>query len=1111
MTAVAPTLTLFEELRHYKQKYYTNQLLKGLLIASAILLSTYISFNFLEYLGRFGSGIRAFLFFSFLLATFLVVFYWILMPASKLLGLNRPLSDEEAARQIGQHFPEIDDKLLNTIQLHKATGVSQDLVRASIMQKSASLRLVKFTEAIRYSDNRKYARLVLIPLLVLGGIFLLAPGLFTELFTRSSARIIQFGRDFAEPAPFQFELKNEKLQAFKNEDFTVQLRVAGRAIPSEVYLVSGGRRYKMTAGVLGEFSYLFPKLQKPVSFRFEAAGFGSDSYQIALVERPSLLSFSANLVYPAYLGKANERWENIGNLVVPEGTRIQWQFRVNQSDKLQIIFNEGKDTVLAQKKEARLFEYNRQANRSQGYQVRLFNQYSTNKEEISYFINVVPDRFPKITMEAYEDTLTYNFLSVGGSISDDYGFSQLRLFYRVNREGKPGEFKGLPITIGKDQSIQNFYYQLDLSSLRLQPGDRLEYYTQIWDNDGVNGPKSAKTTAQELRVPTPEDLREEVDQSVAKTETQIDKSIRKAQQLQKEIKSLEDKLRNKNRLDYQDRKMAEEILKKREELAQELKKLQEQNQLLNQQQERFAEKSPEIKEKMEQLQKLMDDLLDEETKKLYEELQKLLEQKRDNDEVIQKLEEIKNREGALEKELDRALEMFKQLQFEQKLEQTITELEELAKEQEELAEQTENKEKSNEELRQEQQEIEKKFEQIQQELQELEEMDKDLESPNGMEENNEELQDEQQEIEEQMENSQEQLQKNQNKKAGQSQKNAGQKMKQMAQQLSEMEASMEMDQMMENMDDLRAILENLVQLSFDQEALMKEFRPINLSDPRFIKLAQQQLKLRDDAKIIEDSLTALSKRVFQIQSFVTRELEEMNQNMDESTELIKQRKLGNATAKQQFAMTAMNNLALMLSDVLNQMQNAMQNAMAMPQKGKGKPQKMPGLGKMQQELNERIQKLKESGKSGRELSEELAKLAAEQERIRQALRELEKLGNQGDPKAKEQLSKQLQELRQQMEETEEDLVNKRLDRITKKRQQDIETRLLESEKALRERGQEEERKAEQARKKEPTVPPALQQYLKNKEKQIELLKTVPPALSPYFKKEVDKYFEKIDN
>jgi hypothetical protein len=97
-----------------------------------------------------------------------------------------------------------------------------------------------------------------------------------------------------------------------------------------------------------------------------------------------------------------------------------------------------------------------------------------------------------------------------------------------------------------------------------------------------------------------------------------------------------------------------------------------------------------------------------------------------------------------------------------------------------------------------------------------------------------------------------------------------------------------------------------------------------------------------------------------------------------------------------------------------------------------------------------------------------------------------------------------------MEEIEEDLVNKRLERISQNRQKDIETRLLESEKSMRERGEEEERKAEQAKAKKKTAPPALQQYFKTKEKQIELLKTVPPALSPYYKKEVDEYFEKIN-
>jgi hypothetical protein len=66
---------------------------------------------------------------------------------------------------------------------------------------------------------------------------------------------------------------------------------------------------------------------------------------------------------------------------------------------------------------------------------------------------------------------------------------------------------------------------------------------------------------------------------------------------------------------------------------------------------------------------------------------------------------------------------------------------------------------------------------------------------------------------------------------------------------------------------LRDILENLIQLSFDQERVMKDFKAVSLQDPRFVKLAQDQLKLQDDAKIIEDSLYALANRVLQIQSF----------------------------------------------------------------------------------------------------------------------------------------------------------------------------------------------------------------------------------------------------
>lgn len=1150
---------LMTELKRYKAKYYLNMLFKGLLVTAALLLTTYIIINAAEYFGKFNTSVRAGLFYTFLLASGVTLVAWVLWPISKLLNLNKQISDEEAAIQIGKYFPNVDDKLLNTIQLHNTADTSNALLMASIEQRTKQLGIVKFTDAVRFSENRRYLRYVVPPLLILLLIMVIAPTFFSE----SSARIINYNNEYVEPAPFTFHLTNKNLKAFKNEDFVVELDLKGRTMPPDVYLVSGERRYKMEKSRYDKFSYTFKKIQKATEFKFESAGFSSLNHKITLMERPTLLSFSANLNYPGYLNKASENWDNIGNLVVPEGTQIQWNFKTNYSKELALFFNDGKDVAKAEKVNPKTFKYNRSARRSETYQIKLKNEFSGNKEDINYYINVIPDQYPKINIKEYKDTTMYNYLSIGGSISDDYGLSQLKMFYRITRDGKPGKLKAVNMQINSGQSIQNYYYQMDLAPMNLQPGDNLEYFAQVWDNDGVNGAKSAKTTALTFKIPTESELKKEIDKSAEKTESQMDKTLKKAKKLKESMENVKNRFRNKRYMDYQDKKQVKDLLEKREELIKEIKKIQEQNETTNQKQKRFSETSPEVKNKMEQLKKLMDELLDEETKKLYEELQKLLEQTRRNDRIQNMLDKIQKKEENLDKELERALEMFKQLQFEQKLDQTTKDLKKLAEKQDKLAEKTDkdlkkdsandkgkkdsknkndknkkgsdkkndsknkndknkkgsdkkndsknkddknkkgdNKKESSESLQKKQKELTKKFNDIKKQLEELKKMDKNLEFPNDMKDFKQDKED----VSKEQQNSQKQLQQKQNKKAGKSQKKAAKKMKKMAEQMQQMQQSMEQQQMQENLDDLRAILENLVTLSFDQEKLMKDFRSVSLSDPRFVKLGQKQLKLRDDAKIIEDSLTALAKRVFQIKSFVTREVGKMKSYMDESTDMIKRRRLSVATGKQQFAMTSMNNLALLLNDVMKQMQNSMASAMSKPQKGqKGKPK--PNLGQLQKSLNQKIQQLKKSGKQGRKLSEELAKLAAEQEQIRRALKEMQKrMGKDGKN------GKDLRELQKKMEEVEKNLVFKNLEQITKLRQKDILTRLLESEKSLREQGQDKERKSKSAKdQKIRRVPPALNQYFKNKAKQIELLKTIPPALSPYYKKEVDEYFEKIDN
>ncbi|QRR04268.1 ATPase [Dyadobacter sandarakinus] len=1098
---------LLIRIQEYRQKYYQNQLLKGSILSAGLLLSVFLFFNTIEYFGRFSTTVRGLLFFGFLAVLVFSFFQWVGKPLIHLWGIRRPISDEVAALQIGSYFPEIGDKLVNTLQLRSLSGMQSDLIEASIRQKSAQMLIVRFSDAIRFNENKKRIGYAIYPLAAIAVILLINPSFFSS----SSDRIIHFQRNYTY-APFSFVLENKSLKAFRNEDFTLKLKLKGDAIPGAVYLVQNGSRFKLTQESSRDFSYTFKNLQRDVAFSFDAAGFASDPYRITVRERPSLLSFDVNLHYPAYLNKPAEGLNNVGNLSVPEGTTIEWDFNTNSTNTLGIRFEN--DSALYQGREGTNdhFQVRRSVRKSAQYEVLLKNEEVSNAEKIGYFINVIPDKYPVMSIENFQDTTLYNYLVLGGSISDDYGFSQLKMFYSVKRVGEPSatEPKSIPVPFNKTVNTQSFFFQWYVDSLKLNPGDQIDYYAQVWDNDGVNGPKSAKSRPIRFTVPSRDLLEAEIRKSEQETENQMQSAMKKAQSLQKDLNNLDNRLKSNKELDFKEQKQIEEVLKKREELMKELQALQEKHQNSNEKSKQFNQQSPELQSKIEQLQKLMNDLMNNDTDKLYKELKKLLEQKQ-SDRMSSMMEKLKNKEGNLEKELERTMKLFKQMQMEQKMENLTEKLNELAEKEDALAEKTQENDKNknaadkqskNEDLKKQQESIQQEFSKAEENSKEIEKMAEELEKQIDM------PKDEQKNASEKMEEGKQQLSKQQNSKASQAQKKAAQSMKKMSESMAEAMEAQEMEQMQEDLDALRDILENLITLSFDQETLMKDFRGVSLQDPRFVKLGQQQLKLKDDAKIVEDSLYALANRVVQIQSFITRELNDMKSYMDESVKSIKDRQINQATSKQQFAMTSMNNLALMLSDVFNQMQQQM--AMAMPGSGKSKKGKQkgeqPGMGEMQEKLNGQIKQLGQGKEGQGNNSEQLARMAAQQAMIRQMVQEL--MESQKGSQAGKQMEKELQEIAEKMDQTETDLVNKKITPELIKRNQEITTRLLESEKAVKEQDEDEQRKAQAARQQPRQPPAAFEKYIREKEKQTELLRTIPPTFSPFYKREVDTYFRK---
>ena len=409
----------------------------------------------------------------------------------------------------------------------------------------------------------------------------------------------------------------------------------------------------------------------------------------------------------------------------------------------------------------------------------------------------------------------------------------------------------------------------------------------------------------------------------------------------------------------------------------------------------------------------------------------------------------------------------------------------------------EEKKTDSQELAKEQEKVKDDFQKTTEKIEELKKLGEELQKNDELpdKENTDEVQQDQKE-------SEDQLKQNSPSKSKQAQKKALQKMQKMQEQMEGAQNSMEMEIDMQNLEMLRQIIHGLVKISYDQENLLKTFGDLAQNDPRFNTLAQQQLKLKDDVKVLEDSLLALSKKDVFMGSIVSKEVGELNEHIDNVIDANKERRRPQASNEMQLSMTSINNLALLLDDHFDMMMKMMANAKPSSSKGKKKGQK-PSLSELQKNLNQKIEDLKRGGKGGRELSEELAEMAAEQERIRRALQEMQNKMKDGRMPGGDLPSK--------MEQTEMDLVNKQITDQMIKRQQDILTRMLETEKSLREQDQEEERKGETAKDYDKEIPKAFEEYLRLKEKEVELLKTVPPKLFPYYKKEVSEYFKRIGN
>jgi hypothetical protein len=1121
---------IYNKLEQFIKKFYTNELLRGTIFFLGLGLLYFIFTLFVEYFLWLKPIARTVLFAVFIAVELYLLLRFIVFPIFKLFKLQKGIDYPQASAIIGNHFSEVGDKLTNFLQLSQDQNKSE-LLLASIEQKAGTLQPIPFSNAINLTKNKKYLPLAVIPVLFF--LFFFVSGQ-SDILSQSLNRVVHFKQQFLPPAPFEFVVLNNSLQTEQNKDFLLKVKTVGNVVPENAMILIGNESYFMESIKAGEFEFVIPKPTEDLEFRIEANDVSSHDYELKVITVPSIANFEMVLNFPGYLGKKSEVIKGTGNAIIPEGTRITWRMSTLATQNVDWV-NEFARYHFA--KSENLFSLTKSILQNTDYQILTSNAKIQNYEKLNYQISVIKDKFPTITVNNAPDSLKVNKNFVLGQVSDDYGLSKLEIVYYP--KDAPSSAKKAIIAVKKD--IYDQFVFAFPSNLPVEEGVSYEYYFEIFDNDVIHNYKGTKSSVFSNRIATETEKQDQMLQQQNDNINSLSKSLKAQDKQLSEMDKLQKMGKEKDNLEYKDQQKVDDFIQRQKQQDEMMKEFSEK---MKDNLEQFkAEKKDEKKELLEErLEKSKEEI--EKNKKLLDELQKLNE-KISKEELFEKMEKFQQASKNQTKSLEQLVELTKRYYVEKKAEQIADKLDKLADKQDKLAD------KTDENTTEKQDEINKEFDKLQQELNELEKENNELKSPMDLPKTD----DKEKSIDEDLKNAKEQLQKQQKDKAKPKQKSASKKMKQMSQQMQEEMDSGESEQMEEDVAMLRQILDNLLAYSFSQEDVMKQFKNLKRGAPSYNKNLKIQQDLKQQFKHVDDSLFAMSLRNPKIAEDITKEIGNVQYNVDKAIETLVEANVPKGNSHQQYAVSSSNKLADMLSDILNGMQMQMQ----MPGDGKGKPKPGQGQGMQLPDIIQKQDGLAEKMKKGMKKGDKPGDKPGEKPGEGQTGKQGEKPGNgqqgnkgqksgesgqgqgnqkggqegqdgEGDAKAIMEIYKEQQQLREalekelkkqgvggngqntldQMKQIEKQLLNKGFNNETLQKILNVKYELLKLEKAAQQQGEDKKRQSETNKKEfnnqTTALPMKLQEYLNS----IEILNRQSLPLRSNFNQKVQEYFKTND-
>lgn len=734
-----------------------------------------------------------------------------------------------------------------------------------------------------------------------------------------------------------------------------------------------------------------------------------------------------------------------------------------------------------------------------------------NRNPFTFIIAPMVDSYPSILLlepQTEISLLNPEVVQLGYEYRDDFGFSRLRVRYQIKKAfGAPID-ASLNLPTPRERSglgISNF----DLSGIGVQPLDEVTYWLELFDNDAVAGYKMSESQRQRIVLTSMADYLDIVDEKEQNVENELRNMDERYREFEKLMDTFQQDLKTNQLDEFSQQQMLDELQERQEKVNEAARQLKDEFEQLRNELNQNQVLSPETMEQYQQLQKLIEEIDSAELREALQQMQESL-MNMDQDALREAIRNLEFNEELYKQRLERTLELFRQVKTTAEMDKLAKNYEDLARRQEELS-----KQGTGEQQRQQQESLQKEFDQT---AQKLDSLDKDApkNALESLEQLKEELKKESENTSEQIKDILEQMmqqdgggeqQSQEQSPVQQQQQNTGEQMQQMSQRVRQSMASMGQQQNTVNANALRSILRTLLLLSETQEDITLKTAQQPFRSNGFVELARRENNVNQTFGSTVDSLIAVASRVPQLSNDILEKKTQVQKNLDNSLQFLAERDTGNASAETRFVLSGINELGSLIANLLDQMENQNNGGSG----GAGSMmQQLQEMGGQQQQLNQLIQDMIndiQGERLGQDQMERLNQMARQQNVIRRQLDEMRRSG--GLPEG-DRIMSELERMAQEMEDAINDLRGGRLDRQFISRQQNILSRMLDAEKALQERDEDEKRKGNTGDQNLRALPPEL--TLEELRKRIRSRLSDPnmSKFSDDYQKLIEKYFEVLE-